>query len=249
MAIIIQARVGATRFPSKMTVPFYDGQGILYYLLRRIKKANFHIPIILAIPDSAENDILEDIGYALGISSIYRGSEDDVLQRFIRAAEAFGVNDIIRVCADNPFLDISSLQLLITQIQKQDADYTCFTLSNSTPSIKSHFGFWAEAVRLKTLKEIAKRTDENVYREHVTNYIYTHPTLFHIEKLPVEPEIESNSWARFTVDTKTDFENMSHLASLLPAYPIVATNTLLSLARKNDIIKSAMQAEIEKNKK
>ena len=247
-AVIVQARVGSTRFPNKMTLPFYAKAGMLHYLLRRMVNANLPAPIILAIPDSSENDILGKIGSELGLK-IFRGSEDDVLQRFIAAATHYNASRIIRVCADNPFLDIHSITTLIETLESDDTDYISFCLANGTPTIKTHYGFWAEAVKLSALKSVAKETNEKLFCEHVTNYIYSHPEKYTRRCLTLDPIIEANPWARFTVDTQTDFETMSHLATHLPPHTEITPAELIKTVAAKPEIKNSMEQEIRKNQK
>lgn len=253
-AIIIQARVGSTRFPNKMTIPFYQEKGMLHYLLTRLKKAELPVRIILAIPDSLPNDNLQTIASDLDIP-VFRGSEENVLFRFIRAAETHHVNNIIRVCADNPFLDTHSLKALIDAFAKTDADYIPFCLSDNTPTIKTHFGFWAEGVLLSTLKTIARNTNKKIYLEHVTNYIYTVQSghaltpSFHIHPLYIDRTLEIQSWARFTVDTKNDFETMKTLATSLAPFPLSTPQQIINQVAADQAIRTSMQSEIDKNKK
>ena len=247
-AIIIQARVGSTRFPNKMTIPFHNGKGMLHFLLSRMVKAGLPAPIILAIPDSPANDVLEEIGTQLNIN-VFRGSENDVLQRFIDAATLHKATRIIRVCADNPFLDTQSLINLIDTLKNDPSDYISYCLTDGTPTIKTHYGFWAEAVRLNALKTVAGLTDEKLYREHVTNYIYAHPKAFTRSCLRLDPAIEANPWARFTVDTAQDFENMKNLAADLPTSSTLSPIQLINHIANFPGIKTSMQAEINKNQK
>ena len=75
------------------------------------------------------------------------------MNRFISAAEQYNAQKIIRVCSDNPFLDINSIKKLIETINENpSADYISFNI-NGIPSIKTHYGFWTEYVTLNTLKK------------------------------------------------------------------------------------------------
>lgn len=203
--IIIQARIGSTRLPKKMILPFYESQGIFSILLQRISKRINKSDIILATSVNAENDILDNIAKENEVAC-FRGSENDVLQRFIDAAEHYNSNMIIRVCADNPFLDINCLEKLYHEFANFQCDYLAFKTSEGIPTIKTHYGFWAEAVRIDALKRIKFLTDENLYHEHVTNYIYSHPNEFKIVLNSIPQEIEKNHNLRLTIDTEKDFE-------------------------------------------
>ncbi|MDR2811205.1 MAG: hypothetical protein LBB84_11740 [Tannerellaceae bacterium] len=206
--IIIQARMGATRLPGKMIKPFYEEKGVLELLLQRLEKRFARQPdvaMLVATTVNPSDDLIAEIAERCGFL-VFRGSEEDVLRRFIDAATYAGVEKMIRVCADNPFLDMDALAELIRRTGTQAHDYIAFSTSEGTPSIKTHYGFWPEAVRLDALKRVADAITEKIYREHVTNYIYTHPHGFSVDLIPVPREIEENGNIRLTLDTPQDFE-------------------------------------------
>ena len=101
--IIIQARTGSTRLHNKILLPFYGGQRIIDILIGNIKQACADKTIVLATTDRPQDDILAEVAREAGICC-YRGDEDNVLDRFIRAAETFNLDRFIRVCSDNPFV-------------------------------------------------------------------------------------------------------------------------------------------------
>lgn len=204
IGIIIQARLGSNRLPQKMVLPFYECKSIFELLVRRMLEYGFNVPIILATSNNPLDDKLVNLARNLNIE-VFRGSEYDVLGRFINAAERFNLTKLIRICADNPFLDLDSLDFQIKEFTKLDFDYWCYAKSDGTPTIKTHFGFWSEAVKLSALKSIKEYTDEWIYFEHVTNYIYTHEKLYKINKYYI-PEQLDNLPIRLTIDTKVDFE-------------------------------------------
>lgn len=201
---IIQARMGSTRFPGKILIPFFEGQSVLELLIHKLSQIP-QTSIILATSDSVHDDLVAAVAENLGVR-IYRGSETDVLDRFIKAAEFYSVHNIIRVCSDNPFLDTSSIFDLIRVASENEADYISFDIKGQ-PSIKTHYGFWAEFVTLEALKKIAESTSEKVYHEHVTNFIYEHASLFRIHWIKGPELLQGINNIRLTIDTKTDFEN------------------------------------------
>lgn len=204
LKIIIQARTGSTRLPAKMILPFFEGKGILELLLLRIKKAGLAESVIVATTTDSRDDVICDIAKKIGIKS-YRGDENDVLDRFIQTGKNYQATKIIRVCADNPFLDMLALKNLITIGSESSMDYISYCTSNNLPTIKTHYGFWAEYVTLEALEKVSTRTDDKLYHEHVTNYIYTHPEQFKIQLIPISTLLE-NRKIRLTIDTLTDFQ-------------------------------------------
>lgn len=206
--IIIQARNNATRLKNKMSLPFFEGKGILEILLARLSNNFLPENIILATTFSKSDDILVAIAERIGVG-VFRGSEEDVLDRFIKASEFFHCNKIIRVCADNPFLDIQALKTLYEELNKSSFDYIAFELKSGLPTIKSHIGFYAEGVKLSSLMKIKDSTHDKLFMEHVTNYIYAHPAKFSIKWLQVSSEVQNRIDLRFTVDTIDDFNTAS----------------------------------------
>lgn len=172
VAFIVQARLGSTRLPAKVILPFYRGESIIDVILSKLDFVKGKSKIILATSTDPINDRLVDKVKSRSI--VFRGSENDVLGRFIEAAEFNGVDRIIRICSDNPFIDEGGLKQLFEVAHTSSSDYVGFMI-NGKPSIQTHFGFWAEFATLDALKRVVSITDEPLWHEHVTNYIYCHP--------------------------------------------------------------------------
>lgn len=97
--IIIQARLGSVRLPKKITKPFYREKNILEIILNKLS-SKLDTQIILATTTNPIDDKIEEIGAKYG-TNMYRGSEVDVLKRFIEAAEYNNISKIVRVCAES----------------------------------------------------------------------------------------------------------------------------------------------------
>lgn len=249
-AFIIQARLGSTRLPNKMLLPFFQNKGVFEIVLEKLLINYPTIPLILATSINSENDALESVANKYNIK-VYRGSEDDVLSRFIEAADVFGISKIIRVCSDNPFLDILELHKLFTYISTHSHyDYVSF-LVNGKPSIVSHFGFWAEYVTLNSLKEVVKLTSENIYHEHVTNYIYNNTGIFDVKLLKTNSLLEGCFDIRMTLDTKEDFLVLSTIYSDMCAQygNNFGIDELIKYLDQNPSYRQQMNEQIKQNTK
>lgn len=99
--IILQARSTSRQFPNKVFAHL-DGKPIIEHCLNRLKLLQF--PLVVAIPNTPQNDILADWLIEKKIS-IFRGKEHDVLDRFLQCAKEYDFDIIVRVCADTPFID------------------------------------------------------------------------------------------------------------------------------------------------
>lgn len=248
IGIIIQARLSSTRLPKKVLLPFYGSMTILDILIDKMQSVCPNIVIATSL--KPENDELIKFAAHKDVCC-YRGSEDDVLQRFIDSAKFSNITHIIRICSDNPFLDVNALKKLINSVElNSDCDYISFDI-DGTPSIKTHYGFWAEYVSLDALLRISSITSEQLYHEHVTNYIYTHPESFNIKWLEVPTFVKQHKNVRLTIDTEEDFENAANiytaLYTQLGCYPTME-EVLRYLDTHSEYYKS-MESQIIKNTK
>ena len=244
VCIIIQARSASTRLPNKILLPFWQDKNILEILVERLKKTD--LPVIIATSLSTQDNIIEDIALKNSVFC-YRGSENDVLQRFIDTAKYYDFENIIRVCSDNPFLDINSISELLKISSANNSDYTGYYVNNK-PGIQTHFGLWPEYVTLNSLEKIVTRTNESCYHEHVTNYIYTHSLEFNISWIKLNSQFNDyDEKIRFTVDTEKDFKNMQLLISL--CNNDINPDNLIKVALQNQSILNTMMIQIHKNAK
>lgn len=215
IGIIVQARMGSTRLPGKILKPFYGGKTLLETLLDNLHKVA-GTKVIVATSVNENNDQLETFLKEKG-ELVYRGSENDVLDRFIKAAESNSVDGIVRICSDNPFMDWHGVAQLVEKANKSDADYIGFRI-NDKPSILTHFGFWGEFVTLDALKRVAHTTEDGTpAHEHVTYHIYNHPDEYKCEWIAGPEFLEGRDDIRLTIDTPED------LTSALQVYTDLKT--------------------------
>ena len=108
---IIQARTGSTRLPKKM-IKKLGNEKVIEWVIKRLKKSKKLNQIILATSTRYEDKKLIKIAKQNEIS-FFTGSEKNVLKRYYDAAKKFKVKNIVRICADNPFISSSEVDLLI----------------------------------------------------------------------------------------------------------------------------------------
>lgn len=243
--IIIQARKGATRLPNKMVLPFYQQKGVLELLIEKLL-SNFPTDkIVLATTENPLDDELISIAGKYQIHT-FRGSEENVLQRFIGAAETFNFKNIIRICADNPFLDMEHIPTFMEEIDSENVDYVSYKLPSGLPTIKSHLGLFTEAVSLSALKTVKQSTSLSLYREHVTNYIYEHPENFNLRLLNLPYYIDGTENIRLTLDTIEDFKIEQELYLKMKNE---STRSLVDHIKNDPGILEKMKSEISRHSK
>ena len=140
---IIQVRMGSTRFPGKSLHPI-AGLPLLEHIINRLKQVPEIDPILLAIPEKESEAPLVEYGQRLQIP-VFQGSEDDVLSRFIKAGESIQTEQVVRVCGDNPLIDIPLLSSLLQEHFSSKADFTI-------PHEPVPLGSSCEIIRFETLR-------------------------------------------------------------------------------------------------
>ncbi|MEZ5050617.1 MAG: hypothetical protein R2766_13310 [Saprospiraceae bacterium] len=210
IGIIIQARVGSSRMPGKVLLPFFENQSILEILISKIKQGMNDLPLVVATSRSEGDDKIEFLCKDMNVDC-FRGDENNVLGRFIDAAKDFNIDTIIRVCADNPFLDVGLIKYMIAQYKANTSvDYCSYCTQDNTPVIKTHFGFFAEIVSLKALVKTTSLTSDPLYLEHVTNYIYSSGE-FSLNLIELPEYLKNRKDLRFTIDDNDDFDRLKEL--------------------------------------
>ena len=212
VAAIIQARMGSTRLPGKSS-HLLSGLSILEHIINRLQEVPEIDRIQLATTQAKTEAPLIKIAKNLKVN-VFQGSEDNVLDRFVQAGKAIGAQHLVRVCGDNPLIDIPLLRSLITAHIESNADYT-------VPGDQIPLGVGCEVVRLETLKNIGQQAHELKYQEHVTTWFHDHYdkfTITHVEP----PTYLKNCPFRLTVDTPEDFALMEKIFSQL--HPIPPSN-------------------------
>lgn len=247
IGIIIQARMGSTRLPGKILKKFYGEDTLLETLLNNLHKVG--VKVIVATSVNENNDDLEVFLKEKG-ELVYRGSENDVLDRFIKAAEENQVDGIVRICSDNPFMDWHGVAQLIEKAKNSNADYIGFRV-NDTLSILTHFGFWGEYVTLDALKRVASTTLEgSPAHEHVTYHVYKHPEEYKCEWIQCPESLQGRYDIRLTIDTLEDLVNAQQVyAGLRDKETNFTLQDVIQYLDAHQVIKKSMMSSISKNKK
>ena len=248
---IIQCRSGSTRLPAKVLLPFHQEATILDLVFARVIET-FGVPnTILATTTNPSDDRIAFVGESQGLV-VCRGSEEDVVERFIHSLElAPPHTHFCRICADNPFLCRNGLRQLRDVPQQVECDYASFAFADGTPSILSHCGLYGELVRSETFKQLAKVATIQRHREHITTHILDNPDQYTRHFLPVPDEVQTCPHLRLTVDTQADFGVSQRLyATLVSRHGVgFTTNDLIREFHRVDDYARVMQNEIRTNEK
>lgn len=194
---IIQARMRSTRLPGKVLLPL-GGKTVLENVVDRVRQAKLIGRVIVATSTEPADDAIANLCRQKQID-YFRGSHEDVLDRYYQAAKHFGAEHICRITADCPLIDPAVIDETAKQYLAGGYDYA----SNSHPvaTYPDGFDIWIFSfAALEKSWQDAKLPSE---REHVTSYIWNHPEKFKI--LNVKNNLDLSAY-RLTIDEERDYQ-------------------------------------------
>ena len=201
---IIQARCGSTRFPGKVFAGI-DGRPLLWHVVNRLKYAKKIDDIIVATTVNPKDDRIEEWCRKEDVK-FFRGSEDDVLDRYYSASAAFPSDVVVRVTADDPFKEPAVIDRVISKLIDEDYD---LVTNNFPPSFPE--GLDCEAFTSDVLKTMEAYAQDTFEREHVTQYVYHNPDKFRIGNVVSDRQLSSYRW---TIDNEEDYEMVKAVYSM-----------------------------------
>lgn len=193
---IIQARVSSTRLPGKILAEL-AGKPLLYHVVSRVKQAKTITKVIVATTDKPNDNETEKCCKKIGVDC-FRGSEDDVLDRFYQAAKYFSANLVVRLTADCPLLDPVIIDRVVDVFKKGNYDYVSNVIEPTFPD-----GLDTEVFSFEALERAWKEAVIKSEREHVTPFIRKSSNLFRLANVKNEIDLSAMRW---TVDEPADLE-------------------------------------------
>jgi len=207
-AIFIQARSSSTRFPQKMFAHLLPGIELVQYVYQRCLRSKQAGNVVVLTSDDKSDDNLA--AYCINNNlKVFRGPLDNVLKRFVSAAEFLGVDAIGRVCGDTPFIDVALIDESFRTLQQYALDYAAPS-RNTCAS-----GFYSETVTAVALKKSLELAESKSDLEHVTKYILENITQFKVMLLDAKLKPAFLETIRFTIDYPEDLDIGSRIANAL----------------------------------
>jgi glutamate-1-semialdehyde 2,1-aminomutase len=192
---IIQARMGSSRFPGK-TLADLAGRPMLARVVNRVKSAHAVDRVVVATSTAPQDDRIAEFCREEQIAC-FRGSEDDVLDRFYGAAREQGADVVVRITADCPMIDPAVIDQVIDRFQRGDCDYVSNVLRYTYPD-----GLDTEVFSVGALQQAWREAKKPSEREHVTPYLRSEK----FRTVNVENDIPLEKSQRWTVDHPADLE-------------------------------------------
>lgn len=220
---IVQARVSSKRLPDKVLKPIL-GHTMLSLEIERINRSIRIDKILIATSTDTSDDAIESICSQMKVLC-FRGSLDDVLDRFYQATLYYKPDHIVRLTGDCPLIDPQTIDNVIDYYTSGNFDYVSNTLKPTFPD-----GLDVEIFSYAALETARKEASLPSQREHVTPYIYQHPDKFNIGSYEHNTDLSHMRW---TVDKQEDFVFVNNIYDLL--YPFNENFTFRDIL---DLLKS-----------
>jgi spore coat polysaccharide biosynthesis protein SpsF len=203
---IIQARTGSSRLPGKVLLPLL-GQPILTRVVERTRRAKLVDEVVVATTRLPADDAIAQLAANSGWALV-RGSETDLLERYLAAASAHDADVIVRITSDCPLIDPELVDDVIRARHDTGVDYAANNLEPRTYPR----GLDVEAVTRAALERANAEDRSPASREHATPYVYRHPDAFRLFRVASAEDASDYRWC---VDTPEDYELVRRLYEAL----------------------------------
>lgn len=192
----IEARMASSRLPGKVLAKA-QGKPMLELMVERLRRVRALDGIVIATTVNPSDDAVAALAERLDVGC-WRGSEDDVLDRVLRAAHSYDIDTIVELTGDCPLIDPATVEMVIDTFRDSGVAYCSNVLERTWP-----IGMDTQVFPRDVLDDVARRTDDPTDREHVSLYIYRHPELYRLNNV-VAPAALARPDLRLTLDTQED---------------------------------------------
>ena len=195
---IIQARMSSTRLPGKV-LKIASGRTILDRMLERVKRSNMVDQVVVATTIDPSDDRIVNACRQYQVE-VFRGSLQDVLDRYYQAALQFQADVIVRLTADCPLIDPGLIDEVVNALITNRVDLACNRLP--PPFSRTYpIGMDVEACTFDALEKAWQNASQKHEREHVLPYLYAEPGRFKVLQLNYSQDLGHLRW---TLDTPAD---------------------------------------------
>jgi len=214
---IIQARMGSSRLPGKAMKKLNNEIPMLKFQLEQLKFSRYINKIIIATTTLENDNFIIDFCEQNNLE-YFRGSSEDVLDRYYNCAKKFEFPIIVRITSDNPLIDPEIVDKVINEFLNSKCDYMTTEYPKTFP-----LGFAVEIFNFKSLEKAWKDSRLPSEREHVTPYLIKNKDLFEHKNYSYHQNI---SHLRCTVDTDDDFKLIEKIIKKIETRPIHLINVM-----------------------
>jgi spore coat polysaccharide biosynthesis protein SpsF len=241
-AVLIQARLGSSRYPQKILKKI-DSRSVIEYMIDQILKIFPKNKIIINTTNSKKEILLLNEIKKKKIN-FFRGSELNVLSRYVNCAKKFKVKNIIHVTSDCPLVDINLILKMKKIFLKNNLDY----LANTYPPYKSTFpdGTDIEIYKYKSLIKLQKLTNLQEDKEHVTNFFWKNKNIF---KTMILKNSKNLSNYKYSIDYKNEITLVKKIIKIMKKKKIKSNfKNIVKIIESDDNLKRISNTNLKKFK-
>lgn len=211
---VVQACFHSPRFRANATRKL-DGRSLFDWVVRRVTDAMRLDGVIVVAGESEDREnvsrlVPRDV-------PVFLGQGVDSLTHFTKALEEYPAEAVVRILGDNLFIDPALIDRLVTAAEAHpDCDYATYCSRDGRPAILSPANVYAEWFRVGALRKADRAARDELDREQVTRYLYSHPEKFNLRLIPAPAEIDRDD-VRLTVDIEEDWDHVLSIFDALGA--------------------------------
>ena len=224
---IIQARVNSKRLPKKILKDLDGKNNTLEFVINQLKFSKKIDKMVIATTSSNEDDVISDFAKKNNYN-YFRGSDNDVLDRYFQCAKNNNFNIIVRITSDCPLIDPSIVDKVIEKFELMDYDYVTNTFPRTFPK-----GLDVEIFKFSVLEYMWNNATLPSEREHVTQFLRNKKE-FKIGNLENEQNLSKLRW---TLDQKEDYEFLCEIIQRIKKRPILINDVLSVLSSEPHLSK------------
>jgi len=214
--------MGSTRLPGKVLKDI-AGESMLARVVGRLRAVHLIEEVLVATTEVRADDAIVAECQRYGVAAL-RGDQEDVLDRYFRAAQLAKADVIVRITSDCPLIDPGITDNTIRAFLEKTPDYASNTLMRTYPR-----GLDTEVISMDALRRAWAQAREPYEREHVTPYLLEHPSEFALLSVTADQDYSGHRW---TVDTPEDLEFVRAVYDRLGAETVFSWRDVLHVVEQ-----------------
>ena len=219
IGILITARLKSSRLKRKILLDMHY-KTVLELIIQRAKKIKIANKVVLCTSTNSQDSELEIYAKNNEID-IFKGSEDDVLDRLLKAAEFFKIDAFISITADNPLFSVQISSLMIEIFERNNHD---FIYTKGIPIGIGPYLLKTNAIKIANF--IKNQTDTEIWGPYINQ-----PDMFNVGELHIKDFLDETK--RLTLDYIEDYKLIKKIYSYFPRNYLPEINDLKQLLTIN----------------
>jgi spore coat polysaccharide biosynthesis protein SpsF len=201
---IVEARLESERLRAKL-VRKLGTRSLLEFVVRRVTDCARLSDVVVVVGDDSDGNLARDL--VPPDVEVFTSNGRDALSRFCAAIDHYRPGGVVRVCAENPFIDPVLIDQLVTAVDEgPDCDYVGFRCGDGLPATSTSLGLFAEWCRPAALRVAQQQATVAADRNDATRYLYSNPNEFDVRLLPAPPGLDRDD-LRLTIESEEDWDH------------------------------------------